>query len=75
MKMIAVFHHKGGVGKSTLLFNKACAHAEQGHKILMMDLLQTLIIRHAQVLRLILRLTVTVFRFSAMLTVTTQLQL
>ena len=38
MKMIAVFHNKGGVGKSTLLFHTACALAEQGHKILMMDL-------------------------------------
>ncbi len=38
MKMIAVFHNKGGVGKSTLLFHIACALAEQGHKVLMMDL-------------------------------------
>lgn len=38
MKMIAVFHNKGGVGKSTLLFHTACALAEQGHKVLMMDL-------------------------------------
>lgn len=38
MKMIAVFHNKGGVGKSTLLFHTACALAEQGHKMLMMDL-------------------------------------
>lgn len=38
MKMIAVFHNKGGVGKSTLLFHTACALAEQGHRVLMMDL-------------------------------------
>lgn len=38
MKMIAVFHNKGGVGKSTLLFHTACALAEQGHKVLMLDL-------------------------------------
>lgn len=38
MKIIAVFHNKGGVGKSTLLFHTACALAEQGHKVLMMDL-------------------------------------
>lgn len=38
MKMVAVFHNKGGVGKSTLLFHTACALAEQGHKVLMMDL-------------------------------------
>lgn len=38
MKMVAVFHNKGGVGKSTLLFHTASALAEQGHKILMMDL-------------------------------------
>lgn len=38
MKMIAVFHNKGGVGKSTLLFHTACALAEQGHNILMLDL-------------------------------------
>lgn len=36
--MIAVFHNKGGVGKSTLLFHTACALAEKGHKVLMMDL-------------------------------------
>lgn len=38
MKMIAVFHNKGGVGKSTLLFHTACALAEQGHRVLMMDI-------------------------------------
>lgn len=38
MKMIAIFHNKGGVGKSTLLFHTACALAEQGHSVLMMDL-------------------------------------
>lgn len=38
MKMIAVFHNKGGVGKTTLLFHTACALAEQGHKVLMLDL-------------------------------------
>lgn len=38
MKMIAVFHNKGGVGKSTLLFHTSCALAELGHKVLMMDL-------------------------------------
>lgn len=38
MKMIAAFHNKGGVGKSTLLFHTACALAELGKKVLMMDL-------------------------------------
>lgn len=38
MKMIAVFHNKGGVGKSTLLFHTSCALAELGYKVLMMDL-------------------------------------
>lgn len=38
MKMIAVFHNKGGVGKTTLLFHTSCALAELGHKVLMMDL-------------------------------------
>lgn len=38
MKMIAVFHNKGGVGKTTLLFHTACALAEQGYKVLMVDL-------------------------------------
>lgn len=38
MKMISVFHNKGGVGKTTLLFHTACALAEQGHKVLMIDL-------------------------------------
>ena len=38
MKMVAVFHNKGGVGKTTLLFHTACALAEQGHKVLMLDL-------------------------------------
>lgn len=38
MKMIAVFHNKGGVGKTTLLYHTACALAEQGKKVLMMDL-------------------------------------
>lgn len=38
MKMIAVFHNKGGVGKTTLLYHTAYALAEQGKKVLMMDL-------------------------------------
>lgn len=38
MKMVAVFHNKGGVGKSTLLYHTASALAEQGHKVLMLDL-------------------------------------
>ena len=32
MKMIAVFHNKGGVGKSTLLFHIACALAAKDIK-------------------------------------------
>ncbi len=38
MKIISVFHNKGGVGKTTLLYHTACALAEQGKKILMIDL-------------------------------------
>lgn len=38
MKMISVFHNKGGVGKTTLLYHVACALAEKGEKVLLIDL-------------------------------------
>jgi len=38
MKMISVFHNKGGVGKTTLLYHVACALAEKGKKVLLIDL-------------------------------------
>jgi len=37
-KIISVFHNKGGVGKTTLLYHTACALAEKGKKVLMVDL-------------------------------------
>lgn len=37
MKIISVFNNKGGVGKTTLTYHLACALAEMGKKILMID--------------------------------------
>src|SRR5688572_7174046 len=34
---ISVFNHKGGVGKTTLTVNLACAIAEAGHRVLLVD--------------------------------------
>ena len=38
MKIISVFNNKGGVGKSTLTYHLGAALAEQGKKILLIDL-------------------------------------
>lgn len=38
MKIISVFNNKGGVGKSTLTYHIGCALAEQGKKVLLIDL-------------------------------------
>ncbi|NES44032.1 MULTISPECIES: AAA family ATPase [unclassified Moorena] len=38
MKLISVFNNKGGVGKTTLTYHLACALAELGKKVLMLDL-------------------------------------
>ena len=38
MKIISVFHNKGGVGKTTLLYHTACSLAERGKRVLMIDL-------------------------------------
>lgn len=38
MKIISVFNNKGGVGKSTLTYHLGNALAEQGHRVLMVDL-------------------------------------
>ena len=38
MKLISVFNNKGGVGKTTLKYHLACALAELGKKVLMLDL-------------------------------------
>ncbi|BAZ34085.1 putative regulatory protein cII [Cylindrospermum sp. NIES-4074] len=37
MKIISVFNNKGGVGKTTLTYHLACALAEMGKKILLID--------------------------------------
>lgn len=37
MKIISVFNNKGGVGKTTLTYHLACALAELGKKILLID--------------------------------------
>lgn len=38
VKIISVFNNKGGVGKTTLTFHLAHALAEQGHRVLLIDL-------------------------------------
>jgi len=37
MKKIALFNHKGGVGKTTLTVNIAAALAESGRRVLLID--------------------------------------
>ena len=37
MKIVSFFNHKGGVGKTTIVFNVALALARRGHKVLMLD--------------------------------------
>lgn len=37
MKKIALFNHKGGVGKTTLTVNIADAFVEMGHSVLLVD--------------------------------------
>lgn len=37
MKKIAIFNHKGGVGKTTLTFNLGCALAQIGKRVLFVD--------------------------------------
>lgn len=37
MKIVSFFNHKGGVGKTTIVFNTALALANIGHKVLMID--------------------------------------
>jgi cellulose biosynthesis protein BcsQ len=36
-KRLAIYNHKGGVGKTTLTVNIACAIAELGHNVLLVD--------------------------------------
>ena len=38
MRRLAILNHKGGVGKTTTCFNLACAYADQGLKVLCVDL-------------------------------------
>lgn len=38
MKLMTIFNNKGGVGKTTLLYHLACALAELGNKVLLIDL-------------------------------------
>jgi cellulose biosynthesis protein BcsQ len=38
MKIIAFFNHKGGVGKTTMLFNTAVEMGRLGKRVLMVDL-------------------------------------
>jgi chromosome partitioning protein len=37
-RILAVLNHKGGVGKTTTCFNLACAYADQGLRVLAIDL-------------------------------------
>jgi cellulose biosynthesis protein BcsQ len=38
MKIISIFNNKGGVGKSTLTYHMGCALAEEGKRVLLVDL-------------------------------------
>lgn len=38
MKIMTIFNNKGGVGKTTLIYHLGCALAEQGKKVLLIDL-------------------------------------
>ena len=37
MKVVTFFNHKGGVGKTTIVFNTALALAQHGHSVLIVD--------------------------------------